>query len=239
MIRTFQQSLASLVEIHLDRTCEKCISKYSEDNNLEELYKIMACRQALFVLCDTLFSEENYVWPKMENYEWAPQRYEMLKEHEFFHTSLFDMGDILPKPLHNEQPLAKIHQVYSLFEYLNQRLENLRELMLKSFANFKNVERKKDKSVPFQPKFKFDGKYLLTLQYSQIYDNPPRYMFQMDSFFQSPINLNNDGTASERFPYSEAKEILLKQGWTFDFEIGVGELNYRNTPTKVMCFFKH
>lgn len=239
LIRTFPQTLANLVEKHLDRTCEKCISKYNEDNNLQGLNKILQLRQVLFALCDTLFDEENYVWPKMENHEWAPYRYEMLKEHEFFSTNLADMGEILPKPLQNEQPLAKIHQVYSLFEYLNQRLENLRELMLKSFANFKNVERKKGKSVPFQPKFKFDGKYLLTLQYSKIYDDPPRYMFQMDSFFQSPINLNSDLTASERFPYSEAKEILLKQGWTFDFEIEVGKLTYRNIPTKFMCFFKH
>ena len=237
MIRPFPQTLAILVEKHLDRTCEKCISKYSEDNDLQELNKIMARRQALHSLCDTLFSEENYVWPKMENHEWPPYKYEMMKEDEFFSSSLADMGEILPKPLQNEQPLGKIHQVYSLFEYLDQRLTNLEELMWKSFANFKIVERKKGNSVPFQSSFEFDGKNLLTLQYSKSYDD--HYRLKMDSFFMPPYNLNSDGSASERLPYSEAKEILFKQGWTFDFEIGVGELTYRNIPTVLMCFFKH
>jgi len=109
--------------------------------------------------------------------------------------------------------------------------------MWKSFANFKIVERKKGNSVPFQSSFEFDGKYLLTLQYSKSYDD--HYRLEMDSFFMPPINLNSDGSASERLPYSEAKEILFKQGWTFDFEIGVGELTYRNIPTVLMCFFKH
>jgi len=109
MIRPFTQTLAILVEKHLDRTCEKCISKYSEDNDLQGLNKIMARRQALHSLCDTLFSEENYVWPKMGNHEWPPYKYDMMKEDEFFSSSLADMGEILPKPLQNEQSLGKIH----------------------------------------------------------------------------------------------------------------------------------
>jgi hypothetical protein len=237
MFRTYSQTLTKLVEKHLDRTCEKCISNYTEDNDLQGLNEVLQLRQVLFTLCDTLFGEDNYVWPKIENNEWAPFRYEMLKEHEFFSTSLADMGEILPKPLQSGPSLAKIHQVYSLFEYLNQRLTNLQELMWKSFANFKSVERKKGKHVPFQPNFEFDGRYLLTLQYSKSYDD--QFRLEMDSFFNSPIILNSNGTASERLPYSEAKEILSKQGWTFDFEIGVGELTYRNIPTIILCFFKH
>lgn len=237
MIRPFPQTLAILVEKHLDRTCERCIKKYSEENDLQGLNKIMARRQALYSLCDTLFCEENYVWPKMENHEWPPYKYEMMKEHEFFSTSLADMGEILPRPVKNEQPLGKIHQVYSLFEYLDQRLTNLEELMWKGFANFKSLERIKGKHVPFQPNFEFDGRHLLTLQYSKSYDD--HYRLQMDSFFMSPIYLISDGSASERLPYSEAKEILFKKGWTFDFEIGVGALTYRNITTVLMCFFKH
>lgn len=239
LIRTYPEPHQNLVETHLERTCESCMSDYSKNNDPEVLSGIWRRKQSLFALCETLFGEENYDWPEMENLQWPPLKYEMMEEEQFFWNCLSNMGDFKPMPFGTDQPLSNTNTTYSVLEYLNQRLENLEKLMWESFANFRDVRRKSANSVPFQVKSASRQEKLLTLQYDEIGGSHPKFVLTMDSYFQSPIILHNDLTASERYPYSSVKELLFRQGWTFDFEIEISEMTYRKAPNRMLFFFKN
>lgn len=238
LIGTFPEPLHNLVEVHLDRACETCITNYSKINDPHAISGIWRRKKNLFDLCGDLFDEENYVWPEMENLQWPPFKYEMIEEEQFFWKCLADMGDFNPMPFGVNQPLSNSNTAYPLSEYLDQRLQNLETLMWESHANFKDAERKAKKPVPFRTNLVSRPEELLTLQYSEIGGPHPKFVLELDSFFQNPIILHNDLTASERYPYSSVKEILFKQGWTFDFEIEICESTHQKIPKRMMFFFK-
>jgi hypothetical protein len=231
--------IGDLAEKHLDRTCKKCFMKYLNDNDLPALSKIMNQRNELIELCDFLFEVNNYIWPRAENNEWPPHKYEMMKSEEYYSITLGDMGEILPITGGLKEPLNSRERVYSFTDYFIHRMNKLRQLMWHSFETYKQIERKSTKSMPSKPLMANDDTHLLMLQYSKYSDEPPHYMLQMDSYFRRTIQLNSDLSASETYPYSEVRNKLFKEGWTFDFELDLGELTYRNVPTVVMCFFRH
>jgi len=209
---------------HLTRTCPECYKNYLKSNDLEGLSKIHKLKKKMYELIDKCFDGKNYVWPKMENYEWAPLQYEMHETEQYFWYKLQRIPDVYPRLEGYPENFAK---------YFIDLLVNMNSKIYSKFEQYKSIKRKEPIEHQNDRVYIKNDPHLVMINYGK-YENLDSPQLFMDSKLTPIYN----SEMKEVIPYSNAKQMLGESKWVLDFELNLGELHTENVEIIVMCFYR-